>query len=142
MYDFMALDRPATPLVDCGMALHKIIRLITMGLGGCLFVWSSTTPIHVPSIHQLVRLWIMMERRPLVDSHWLSCAENVSEEPAFYAGHFTIVKENGIKDTFISFSSWGKGVAFFNEFNIGRYWPFPYYLVPFVVWFHGLILCL
>uniref|UniRef100_A0A2N9HLX8 Beta-galactosidase n=1 Tax=Fagus sylvatica TaxID=28930 RepID=A0A2N9HLX8_FAGSY len=49
--------------------------------------------------------------------------ENVSEEPAFYAGHFTIVKENDIKDTFISFSGWGKGIAFVNEFNIGRYWP-------------------
>ncbi len=81
-----------------------------------------------------------------MDSHWLSYAENVSEEPAFYAGHFTIVKENDIKDTFISFSGWGKGIAFVNEFNIGRYWPvnfsFPYYVVPFVVWFHGLILCL
>ncbi|XP_043699558.1 1,4-alpha-glucan-branching enzyme 1, chloroplastic/amyloplastic-like isoform X3 [Telopea speciosissima] len=34
MYDFMALDRPSTPVVDRGIALHKMIRLITMGLGG------------------------------------------------------------------------------------------------------------
>ncbi|WZZ92365.1 hypothetical protein YC2023_120944 [Brassica napus] len=34
MYDFMAVDRPSTPLVDRGIALHKMIRLITMGLGG------------------------------------------------------------------------------------------------------------
>ncbi|XP_057513372.1 1,4-alpha-glucan-branching enzyme 2-2, chloroplastic/amyloplastic-like isoform X1 [Actinidia eriantha] len=34
MYEFMALDRPSTPLVDRGIALHKMIRLITMGLGG------------------------------------------------------------------------------------------------------------
>ena len=34
MYDFMALDRPSTPPVDRGIALHKMIRLITMGLGG------------------------------------------------------------------------------------------------------------
>ncbi|XP_073033199.1 1,4-alpha-glucan-branching enzyme 2-2, chloroplastic/amyloplastic-like isoform X2 [Primulina eburnea] len=34
MYDFMALDRPSTPLIDRGLALHKMIRLITMGLGG------------------------------------------------------------------------------------------------------------
>ncbi|KAL3532060.1 hypothetical protein ACH5RR_005581 [Cinchona calisaya] len=34
MYDFMALDRPPTPLIDRGIALHKMIRLITMGLGG------------------------------------------------------------------------------------------------------------
>ncbi|TQE04341.1 hypothetical protein C1H46_010126 [Malus baccata] len=34
MYDFMALDRPSTPLIDRGITLHKMIRLITMGLGG------------------------------------------------------------------------------------------------------------
>ncbi|KAF3779056.1 1-4-alpha-glucan-branching enzyme 1 [Nymphaea thermarum] len=34
MYDFMALDKPSTPLIDRGIALHKMIRLITMGLGG------------------------------------------------------------------------------------------------------------
>ncbi|PWA64409.1 1,4-alpha-glucan-branching enzyme 1, chloroplastic/amyloplastic [Artemisia annua] len=34
MYEFMAVDRPATPLIDRGIALHKMIRLITMGLGG------------------------------------------------------------------------------------------------------------
>ncbi|KAK7854829.1 beta-galactosidase 17 [Quercus suber] len=49
--------------------------------------------------------------------------ENVSKEPSFYAGHFSIDKENDIKDTFISFNGWGKGIAFVNEFNIGRYWP-------------------
>lgn len=30
----MALDRPSTPAIDRGIALHKMIRLITMGLGG------------------------------------------------------------------------------------------------------------
>lgn len=34
MYDFMALDRPSTPRIDRGIALHKMIRLITVGLGG------------------------------------------------------------------------------------------------------------
>lgn len=34
MYEFMALDRPTTPAIDRGIALHKMIRLITMGLGG------------------------------------------------------------------------------------------------------------
>ncbi|CAH9138425.1 unnamed protein product [Cuscuta epithymum] len=34
MYDFMSLDRPSTPAIDRGIALHKMIRLITMGLGG------------------------------------------------------------------------------------------------------------
>lgn len=30
----MALDSPSTSLIDRGIALHKMIRLITMGLGG------------------------------------------------------------------------------------------------------------
>lgn len=30
----MALDRPSTPAIDRGIALHKMIRLVTMGLGG------------------------------------------------------------------------------------------------------------
>ncbi|KAJ0027770.1 hypothetical protein Pint_35977 [Pistacia integerrima] len=34
MYDFMALDRPSTALIDCGTEFHKVIRLITVGLGG------------------------------------------------------------------------------------------------------------
>ncbi|XP_077235855.1 1,4-alpha-glucan-branching enzyme 1, chloroplastic/amyloplastic isoform X2 [Tasmannia lanceolata] len=34
MYDFMAFDGPSTPRVDRGIALHKMIRLVTMGLGG------------------------------------------------------------------------------------------------------------
>ncbi|KAF1859382.1 hypothetical protein Lal_00009966 [Lupinus albus] len=46
-----------------------------------------------------------------------------SKEPAFYSGHFTIDKPSQIKDTFISFKNWGKGIAFVNEFNIGRFWP-------------------
>ncbi|KAL5976400.1 hypothetical protein ACLOJK_020731 [Asimina triloba] len=34
MYDFMASDGPSTPVIDRGIALHKMIRLVTMGLGG------------------------------------------------------------------------------------------------------------
>ncbi|KZV48446.1 1,4-alpha-glucan-branching enzyme 1, chloroplastic/amyloplastic [Dorcoceras hygrometricum] len=34
MYDYMTLDRPSTPIIDRGIALHKMIRLVTMGLGG------------------------------------------------------------------------------------------------------------
>ncbi|KAI5665452.1 hypothetical protein M9H77_15305 [Catharanthus roseus] len=41
-------------------------------------------------------------------------------EPAFYSGHFTV---NKVQDTYLSFKGWSKGVAFVNEFNIGRYWP-------------------
>lgn len=49
--------------------------------------------------------------------------EGISEEPAFYEGHFHIDSESEKKDTFISFRGWNKGVAFVNNFNIGRFWP-------------------
>ncbi|CAN0878039.1 Beta-galactosidase 17 [Linum grandiflorum] len=47
-------------------------------------------------------------------------SRSISVEPTFYAGRF-VVEEAA--DTFLSFEGWGKGVAFVNDFNIGRYWP-------------------
>ncbi|KAI3885825.1 hypothetical protein MKW92_039514 [Papaver armeniacum] len=46
----------------------------------------------------------------------------LSEGPMFYEGHFTINSTDEIADTFISFGGWGKGIAFVNNFNIGRFW--------------------
>lgn len=34
MYDFMSITSPLTPVIDRGLALHKMIRLITHALGG------------------------------------------------------------------------------------------------------------
>lgn len=34
MYDFMSVLSPMTPIIDRGLALHKMIRLITCALGG------------------------------------------------------------------------------------------------------------
>lgn len=34
MYDFMSITMPLTPIIERGLALHKLIRLITYGLGG------------------------------------------------------------------------------------------------------------
>ncbi|EFO21494.2 hypothetical protein LOAG_06995 [Loa loa] len=34
MYDFMSETTPLTPIIERGIALHKMIRLITYGLGG------------------------------------------------------------------------------------------------------------
>ncbi|XP_076953362.1 beta-galactosidase 17-like [Bidens hawaiensis] len=42
------------------------------------------------------------------------------KEPAFYTGNFVI---NEVTDTYLSFDGWCKGVAFVNDFNIGRFWP-------------------
>lgn len=46
-----------------------------------------------------------------------------SQEPRFYEGRLYIDPLDKIKDTFISFRGWNKGVAFINNFNIGRFWP-------------------
>ncbi|KAK6787411.1 hypothetical protein RDI58_015936 [Solanum bulbocastanum] len=45
---------------------------------------------------------------------------NYHPEPAFYSGHLTV---DEIKDSFLSFHGWSKGVAFINGFNLGRFWP-------------------
>lgn len=50
--------------------------------------------------------------------------------PAFYSGRFYIPDANQVKDTFISFNGWGKGVAHVNDFNIGRYWPVGIVMLP------------
>lgn len=34
MYDCMSIDSPLTPIIDRGIALHKMIRLLTYALGG------------------------------------------------------------------------------------------------------------
>lgn len=34
MYDFMSTLSPLTPVIDRGIALHKMIRLITHAMGG------------------------------------------------------------------------------------------------------------
>ena len=34
MYDFMSVSSPGNPIIDRGIALHKMLRLITLALGG------------------------------------------------------------------------------------------------------------
>ena len=34
MYDFMSVNSPFTPVIERGIALHNLIRLLTYGLGG------------------------------------------------------------------------------------------------------------
>ncbi|XP_078152313.1 beta-galactosidase 17 [Carex rostrata] len=46
-----------------------------------------------------------------------------SRSPAFYEGHLNLNSTSMRKDTFLSFRGWNKGVAFVNNFNIGRFWP-------------------
>lgn len=44
--------------------------------------------------------------------------------PAFYTGNFTIEHTGTAiaKDSYLNLQGWGKGMAFINGFNLGRYW--------------------
>ncbi|XP_043479664.1 beta-galactosidase-like isoform X2 [Leptopilina heterotoma] len=48
-------------------------------------------------------------------------SECLRRGPTFYRSTF-LIKENPV-DTFLDTSGWGKGVAYINGYNIGRYWP-------------------
>ncbi|KAL0554260.1 hypothetical protein IC582_008177 [Cucumis melo] len=48
---------------------------------------------------------------------------NISGEPTLYSGYFYVDEANLRKDTYLSFGGWTKGIAFINEFNLGRFWP-------------------
>lgn len=47
---------------------------------------------------------------------------NLVNGPVFLRSTFTI-KNNPPLDTYLNTAGWGKGVAFLNGHNLGRYWP-------------------
>lgn len=52
MYDFMSTLTPLVPSIDRGLALHKIIRLLTHALGG--EAWLNFIGIHLLKIKFLI----------------------------------------------------------------------------------------
>ncbi|KAK4791250.1 hypothetical protein SAY86_031663 [Trapa natans] len=58
----------------------------------------------------------------LVEDLGMPSLENITRLAVFYTGNLHIDEADQVKDTFISFLGWGKGVAFINDFNLGRYW--------------------
>ena len=73
MYDFMALDRPSTPLVDRGIALHKMIRLITMGLGGEGYLNFMGNEFGHPGKHSSFTLFVFELKFHFFRCHVLNC---------------------------------------------------------------------
>ncbi|XP_014473975.1 PREDICTED: beta-galactosidase isoform X2 [Dinoponera quadriceps] len=45
----------------------------------------------------------------------------LKSSPVFLRGHFTVTGQP--LDTFLDTGGWGKGMAFVNGYNLGRYWP-------------------
>lgn len=56
---------------------------------------------------------------PLADLSVLKWETKEGKVPAFFKGTFEV---DELADTFLSLEGWGKGVAFVNGFNLGRYW--------------------
>lgn len=47
--------------------------------------------------------------------------EILTSGPQILVGHFNAT--DPLRDTYLSTANWGKGVAFVNDHNLGRYWP-------------------
>jgi len=53
-----------------------------------------------------------------------STVKSVKNHPIFFTGKFQLPQNSSLPlDSFLSFEGWGKGLAFLNGFNLGRYWP-------------------
>ncbi|KAH9326848.1 hypothetical protein KI387_007026, partial [Taxus chinensis] len=87
-------------------------------------------PIPLSNITQLHKLGAIRDATNLKFEMKLSTTpgfesilENPEEGPTFYNGYLSINSPNDVKDTYVSFRGWTKGVAFINGFNVGRFWP-------------------
>ncbi|XP_077499826.1 beta-galactosidase-like [Amblyomma americanum] len=59
----------------------------------------------------------------LVDAFGASNADPYCSAPGAFFGSFALPEGQRPLDTFLDPTGWGKGVAFVNGFNLGRYWP-------------------
>ncbi|XP_077550199.1 beta-galactosidase-like isoform X1 [Haemaphysalis longicornis] len=63
----------------------------------------------------------------LVDAFGASASAKNQDEhcsaPGAFFGEFVLPEGQPVLDTFLDPTGWGKGVAFVNNFNLGRYWP-------------------
>ncbi|KAL2493243.1 Beta-galactosidase 17 [Abeliophyllum distichum] len=92
--------------------------------GRPLYKWKMLPiPFHNLNEGQKVNSIILDARKEFLKDtahRKLKDQEILNSEPAFYTGHFNVDK---VTDTYISFRGWRKGIAFVNEFNVGRFWP-------------------
>nr|XP_029121154.1 beta-galactosidase 8 isoform X2 [Elaeis guineensis] len=84
---------------------------------------SKDNPIKQAANSRINKILIQNSLKDHSSRFTFSLKESISEEPGFYKGHFYVDPRNQVRDTFISFSGWSKGIAFVNNFNIGRFWP-------------------
>lgn len=77
----------------------------------------------IPRVHSFSQIAHSGLRKTVASGGLETKSENISSEPTLYTGYFDVEKMNLRKDTFLSFAGWTKGIAFVNEFNLGRFWP-------------------
>ncbi len=59
---------------------------------------------------------------PQPDPGYTSYSSDVRRAPTIFSGQFDITV-SPYYDTYLDTTGWGKGIAFVNGFNLGRYWP-------------------
>ncbi|EDW76337.1 uncharacterized protein Dwil_GK15404 [Drosophila willistoni] len=94
---------------DVSLQLHN---------GGYLTLenWKSTS---FPLEEAAVASWLKQRTNKELDS-LITRQRILRNGPILYSG---TVKVDEIGDTYLNMAGWGKGVAYVNGFNLGRYWP-------------------
>jgi hypothetical protein len=61
----------------------------------------------------------------LLEKESTNTKTNISKRiPTIFSGIFQLPNDSSLPhDSFLKLEGWGKGVAFLNGFNLGRYWP-------------------
>ncbi|KAH9607420.1 hypothetical protein KSS87_007510 [Heliosperma pusillum] len=128
------------PHVKCASSFTLFVLVENMGrinYGPYMFdrkgilspVYLNDHPLHNWKITPIPLQTLNGQRSPIIEVSRSARAgvhagkSVLSKEPAFYRGSFTINTPEDVKDTFLSVEGWGKGIAFINKFNLGRYWP-------------------
>ncbi|GFR08738.1 beta-galactosidase [Trichonephila clavata] len=88
-----------------------IFQNVTLG-SQTLANWTMTPILLDSKTIKKVALWKQMAKK----------SDSLSV-PTIYSGEFTIESGTTILDSFLRVDGWHKGVAFLNNFNLGRYWP-------------------
>ncbi|XP_075151363.1 beta galactosidase [Haematobia irritans] len=79
--------------------------------------WHSTGfPLEDPQVSEL---WTAIHNKTLTSLE-NDEASRLYSGPIIYYGEFVVTQ---LRHTYLNPSGWGKGVAFVNGFNLGRYWP-------------------
>ncbi|RUS75852.1 hypothetical protein EGW08_016373 [Elysia chlorotica] len=90
-------------------------------LDGSVVTGWEIFPLYLENINPTVALKMAQHARQTKKTTRKTSADGLLLTPSIYVGSFEISGEPN--DTFLDPTSWGKGQAIVNSFNLGRYWP-------------------